>query len=146
MDNNNFREAADLLQTTSATTIPAKEKQLRADVTLRSRLYTVVRSVFIRNYRKIVSEETFADRTESCYSLTLPPDSGFASAEGAYDLKEMHRILSTLPSDERIPFSMHLSGFTYREISERLGIPLGTIKSRIFFTRQKLLAILRDFR
>ena len=33
----------------------------------------------------------------------------------------------------------------YREIAERLGLPLGTVKSRIFFTRQKLQEELKDF-
>ncbi|KAA6332980.1 ECF RNA polymerase sigma factor EcfG, partial [termite gut metagenome] len=33
----------------------------------------------------------------------------------------------------------------YREIAEKLKLPLGTIKSRIFFTRRKLQIELRDF-
>ena len=35
--------------------------------------------------------------------------------------------------------------FKYREIAEKLGLPLGTVKSRIFFTRQRLQGQLRDF-
>jgi RNA polymerase sigma-70 factor (ECF subfamily) len=41
---------------------------------------------------------------------------------------------------------MHIAGFKYREIAERLSLPLGTVKSRIFFTRQRLQTELRDFR
>ena len=41
---------------------------------------------------------------------------------------------------------MHVSGFKYREIAEKLHLPLGTVKSRIFFTRQKLQEELKDFR
>ena len=40
---------------------------------------------------------------------------------------------------------MHVSGFKYREIAVRLGLPLGTVKSRIFFTRQRLQQELKDF-
>ena len=68
------------------------------------------------------------------------------STEGAYDLKEMHRIVNALPREYKIPFSMHVSGFKYREIAEKLNLPLGTVKSRIFFTRQKLQQELKDFR
>ena len=40
---------------------------------------------------------------------------------------------------------MHVSGFKYREIAEKLEFPLGTVKSRIFFTRQRLQQELKDF-
>ena len=65
--------------------------------------------------------------------------------EGAYDLKEMHRIVNALPKEYKVPFSMHVSGFKYREIAEKLDLPLGTVKSRIFFTRQRLQQELKDF-
>ena len=63
-----------------------------------------------------------------------------------YDLKEMHRVVNALPKEYRVPFAMHVSGFKYREIAEKLNLPLGTVKSRIFFTRQKLQEELKDFR
>ena len=54
-------------------------------------------------------------------------------------------IVNALPREYKIPFSMHVSGFKYREIAEKLGLPLGTVKSRIFFTRQRLQQELKDF-
>ena len=108
-------------------------------------MYTIMRNIFINNYRKVVRDQTFVDTTDNYYHLNLPQDSGFESTEGAYDLKEMHRIVNGLPREYKIPFSMHVSGFKYREIAEKLGLPLGTVKSRIFFTRQRLQQELKDF-
>lgn len=85
-------------------------------------------------------------RPDNLFHLNLPQDSGFDSTEGAYDLKEIHRIVNALPKDYRVPFAMYVSGFKYREIAEKLGLPLGTVKSRIFFTRQRLQNDLKDFR
>ena len=57
----------------------------------------------------------------------------------------MTRIVNTLPREYKLPFSMHVAGFKYREIAEKLNLPLGTVKSRIFFTRKKLQQDLKDF-
>ena len=57
----------------------------------------------------------------------------------------MWRIVNTLPRAMRIPFSLHVSGFKYREIAIKLNLPIGTIKSRIYATRQKLQEELKDF-
>mgnify|MGYP001521807046 FL=1 len=137
-------EANDSLQETSLKALDNEDKY-EPDTNFKGWMYTIMRNIFINNYRKIVREQTFVDQTENLYHLSLPQDSGFASTEGAYDLKEMHRIVNSLPRDYKVPFSMHVSGFKYREIAERLGLPLGTVKSRIFFTRQKLQEELKDF-
>lgn len=137
-------EANDLLQETSLKALDNEDKYI-PDTNFKGWMYTIMRNIFINNYRKIVREQTFVDQTDNQYHLSMPQDSGFASTEGAYDLKEMHRIVNSLPRDYKVPFSMHVSGFKYREIAERLGLPLGTVKSRIFFTRQKLQEELKDF-
>ena len=135
----NREEANDLLQETSLKALDNEEKYV-PDTNFKGWMYTIMRNIFINNYRKIVRDQTFVDTTDNYYHLNLPQDSGFESTEGAYDLKEMHRIVKY-----KIPFSMHVSGFKYREIAEKLGLPLGTVKSRIFFTRQRLQQELKDF-
>lgn len=85
------------------------------------------------------------DQTDNLYHLNMPQDSGFDSTESAYDMKEIHKVVNALPKDYRIPFAMYVSGFKYREIADKLNLPLGTVKSRIFFTRQKLQIQLKDF-
>jgi RNA polymerase sigma-70 factor (ECF subfamily) len=78
--------------------------------------------------------------------LNLPQDSGFESPEGSYTIKEINRAINELNSDLRIPFSLFLAGYKYNEIAVKLVLPLGTVKSRIFFARQELQKNLRDMR
>lgn len=138
-------EANDLLQETSLKALDNEEKYT-PDTNFKGWIYTIMRNIFINNYRKVVRDQTFADTTDNLYHLNTPHDLTLDSTESAYDLKEMHRIVNALPREYKIPFSMHISGFKCREIAEKLNLPLGTVKSRIFFTRQKLQHDLKDFR
>ena len=138
-------EANDLLQETSLKALDNEEK-FTPDTNFKGWMYTIMRNIFINNYRKVVRDQTFIDQTDNLYHLNLPQDTGFESTERTYDLKEMHRVVNALPKEYRVPFAMHVSGFKYREIAEKLNLPLGTVKSRIFFTRQKLQEELKDFR
>ena len=137
-------EANDLLQETSLKALDNEEKYT-PDTNFKGWIYTIMRNIFINNYRKVVRDQTFVDTTDNLYHLNLPRDAAFESTESAYDLKEMHRIVNALPREDKIPFSMYVSVFKYREIAEKLGLPLGTVKSRIYFTRQKLQQDLKDF-
>ena len=137
-------EANDLLQETSLKALDNKDKYM-PDTNFKGWIYTIMRNIFINNYRKVVRDQTFVDQTDQLYHLNLPRDTAFGSTEAAYDLKEMHRIVNTLPREYKLPFSMHVAGFKYREIAEKLNLPLGTVKSRIFFTRKKLQQDLKDF-
>ena len=137
-------EANDLLQETSLKALD-NEDQYTPDTNFKGWMYTIMRNIFINNYRKVVRDQTFVDQTDNLYHLNMPQDSGFDSTESAYDMKEIHKVVNALPKDYRIPFAMYVSGFKYREIADKLNLPLGTVKSRIFFTRQKLQIQLKDF-
>lgn len=137
-------EANDLLQETSLKALDNEEKYT-PDTNFKGWIYTIMRNIFINNYRKVLRDQTFVDQTENLYHLNLPQSNASENTEGNYDLKELHRIVNALPREYKVPFSMHVAGFKYREIAERLGLPIGTVKSRIFFIRQKLQQELKDF-
>lgn len=141
----NREEANDLLQETSLKALDNEEKYL-PDTNFKGWMYTIMRNIFINNYRKVVRDQTFIDQTDSLYHLNLPQGNDSENIEIAYDLKEINRVVNKLPKEYKIPFAMHISGFKYREIAEKLRLPLGTVKSRIFFTRQRLQEELKDFR
>ncbi len=138
-------EANDLLQETSLKALDNEEKYT-AETNFKGWVYTIMRNIFINNYRKALRDQTYVDQTDNQYYLNQNFDIEGDSPEGSYDLKEMRRIVNALPKEYRIPFSMYVSGFKYREIADKLGLPLGTVKSRIYFTRQKLQEELKDFR
>ena len=141
----NREDANDLLQETSLKALDNEDKYI-PETNFKGWMYTIMRNTFINNYRKGLREQTFVDHTDNLFHLNLPQDSGFDSVEGKYDLKEMHKIVNALPKEYRIPFAMYVSGFKYREIADKLDLPLGTVKSRIYFTRQQLKSDLKDFR
>ena len=87
-------EANDLLQETSLKALDNEDKY-EPDTNFKGWMYTIMRNIFINNYRKIVREQTFVDQTDNQYHLSMPQDSGFASTEGAYDQKAINRIVDS---------------------------------------------------
>ena len=67
------------------------------------------------------------------------------SVDTTYDISEIQKVIKQLPTEYRVPFSMYVAGFKYREIADKLNLPIGTVKSRIFFTRKQLKTELKDF-
>jgi RNA polymerase sigma factor (sigma-70 family) len=80
----------------------------------------------------------------------VPPDhpaliSPAADVEGAYELWEIRRAVLLLPDDEReVVRAQHFEGLTHTQIAGRLGIPVGTVKSRSFRAYARLASELGD--
>jgi len=141
----NKDEARDLVQDTTLKALNNEEKFVD-NANFKGWMLTIMRNIFINNYRKTSRENTMIDTTEDLYHLNLSQDSGMVSPEGVFAINEISAIIAGFPADYREPFSLHVAGYKYEEISERLSMPLGTVKSRIFFTRKRLREILKDYR
>jgi RNA polymerase sigma-70 factor (ECF subfamily) len=83
--------------------------------------------------------------TQDLYYINQPGDKGFISPESIYSEGEIEKAIDSLSDEFRIPFRMHIEGYKYKEIADELGLKIGTVKSRIFFTRQKLMLTLKDY-
>ena len=105
-----------------------------------------MRNVFINNYRRGVRTATIVDTTENLYHLNLSQDSGLETPEGSLGASEISDAINSFADEYRIPFSMHVAGYKYNEIAEQMNLPLGTVKSRIFFARKKLQERFADHR
>ena len=141
----NKDDAQDLLQDTTLKALDNQDKYVD-NINFKGWVLTIMRNIFINNYRKIVRSQTIIDQTEDLYHLNLSQDSGFDTPEGAFTIKEINKAINGLNNDLKMPFSMFLAGYKYNEISEKLNLPLGTVKSRIFFARQELQSTLRDMK
>ena len=141
----NRDDAQDLLQDTTLKVLDNYDKYTE-NTNFKGWVFTIMRNIFINNYRRAVRSNTVVDRTEDLYHLNLPQDSGYQTPEGAFGVNEISDAIAEFPEKYRIPFSMHVAGYKYNEIAEHMHLPLGTIKSRIFFARQALQQRFCDYR
>ena len=141
----NRDDAQDLLQDTTLRALDNEDKYVD-NVNFKGWVFTIMRNIFIHNYRTDTRESTIIAQTEDLYHLNLPQDSGLETPDGLIAVKDINEAINSFSDEYRIPFSMHVAGYKYNEIAEELGLPLGTVKSRIFFARQRLRVILKDYR
>lgn len=94
----------------------------------------------------MMRSQTIIDQTENMYFLNMSQDSGIDSPDSAYSYAEINKTIANFTEEYKKPFLMHVSGYKYDEIAKDMGLPLGTIKSRIFFARKRLQSILRDYK
>lgn len=137
--------AQDLVQDTTLKVLDNQSKYVD-NVNFKGWVFTIMRNIFINNYRKVVRSATIIDQTEDLYHLNLPQESGLDTPEGSIAAGEITAAINSFSDDYRVPFSMHVAGYKYNEIAEKMNLPLGTVKSRIFFARQRLQKMLKDYK
>jgi RNA polymerase sigma factor (sigma-70 family) len=129
--------AKDLLQETMFRALANKEKY-NVGTNIKAWLYTIMRNIFINNYRRRVKQNTIFDSTPNDFFLNYQQATVANEAERTLRLKEIQNAVHSLPEIFKNPFMLYFEGFKYHEIAEVLHEPLGTIKSRIHFARKLL--------
>lgn len=130
-------EAKDLYQETAFRAMTNRDK-FKAGTNLKAWLFTIMKNIFINNYRKKAKSNTIIDTTDNLYYMN---SNGTVINNGAGTnilMQELRSMIKDLEDSIRIPFEMHYEGFKYQEIADELDLPLGTVKSRIFFARKAL--------
>ena len=141
----NRDDAYDLLQDTTLKALENEDKFAK-NTNFKGWVFTIMRNVFINNYRRGMRTATIVDTTENLYHLNLSQDSGLETPEGSLGASEISDAINSFADEYRIPFSMHVAGYKYNEIAAQMNLPLGTVKSRIFFSRKKLQERFADHR
>ncbi|MCM1067553.1 MAG: sigma-70 family RNA polymerase sigma factor [Muribaculaceae bacterium] len=141
----NRDDAYDLLQDTTLKALDNQDKYAEG-TNFKGWVFTIMRNLFINNYRRASRAAMMVDTTDNLYHLNLSQDSGIESPEESYGVQEITAAIAEFAEEYRVPFSMHVAGYKYNEIAEKMGLPLGTVKSRIFFARKKLQERFADYR
>lgn len=117
--------------------------ELRDAVRVRPWLYRILRTVLVDAYekagrrRRLVSFTRLEDAHEELVGGEV--DALFDEVAGRLTSEAVHAALAELPEDFAAPLELHdIHGFKYHEIAEILGIPLGTVMSRISRARRLL--------
>ncbi len=139
----NDEEARDLVQETTLKALTYRN-QFVANTNFKAWLFTIMKNTFINNYRRNQKTRNTFDATDNGFSNAYRKNYSPETPEMVQSVTEMNSYIEQLADDFRIPFRMHTDGYKYKEIAKELGLPIGTVKSRIFFTRKKLQGMLKD--
>jgi RNA polymerase sigma-70 factor (ECF subfamily) len=140
----NHVDAEDLFQDT-AVRIMTNADKYNQGTNFKAWAVTIMRNIFINNYRKKIRRNMIIDQTPNNYYLNSGDKAVDNDGETNVTFNELMALVDALPEDFRKPFMMAYEGYKYEEIAEELGSPLGTIKSRIFFARKKLQKLYSEF-
>lgn len=130
-------EALDLYQEMAYRAI-RNVHHFRPDTNLRAWLMTIMRNVFINAYRKKRTRQTYQDGSLNQYLINSTSETVANLGESKLVYDELISIVHNLEDYLRIPFLLNYEGYKYQEIADELGIPVGTVKSRIFIARKRI--------
>ena len=136
--------AQDLYQETLYRALANKDKY-NVGTNIKAWLYTIMRNIFINNYRRKAKQNTIFDSTPNDFLLNQAQVSTANAAESILKLKDIQQAIHHLPEIFRNPFLLYFDGYKYHEIADMLDEPLGTMKSRIHFARKLLKAQVQRF-
>lgn len=140
----NYDDAQDLLQSTLLCALKSVGMYTEEN-NISGWLYTIMRNIFFNTTRHS-GRCCCMEKEDIERMMQLGENALNDNAEIAFDMSDIQRAIDTLDRPYKIPMSLYLSGYKYQEIAEKMGIPLGTVKSSIHASRVQLQETLKDFR
>lgn len=132
----NFHTAEDLVQDAMVKAYSCIDK-FQPGSNLRAWLFTILRNTFYSSLRKHKLEVADPDGIHAATLVTHPEH------DGRLAMSEFFRAFEQLSPEHRgIVTLVGVSGYSYIEVSKRIGIPVGTAKSRLSRARAQLCDLL----
>ena len=137
--------AKDLFQETLYRALANKDKY-NVGTNIKAWLYTIMRNIFINNYRRRAKQKTIFDSSPNDYILNNSQSTVITgNAESNLRIRDIQGAIHGLPEIFRNPFLLYFDGYKYHEIADMLEIPIGTVKTRIHVARGILKKYLKTY-
>ena len=133
----NMEDAKDLTQDTMLKAINYKS-YYTPQTNFKAWVFTIMKNLFINDYRKKVRTNVIMDSTDNNYYINSGKHVIANEGDSNIMMDELTEIIGNLDEGLRVPFLMHYEGYKYQEIAEKFNLPIGTVKSKIFFARKEL--------
>ena len=136
-------DAKDLLQETVLRILDNKSRFV-VGTNFKGWSMIIMRNIFINHCRrtnklKIDSNEEVGTEASAVNKVSTQ------TPETSYSENEIMDKIDEFPGECKESFKLYLIGYSYREIAEKLALPLGTVKSRIFTARSWLKSALEGY-
>lgn len=139
-----INDAQDLMQETLLKALSNREK-FNDGTNLKAWIYTIMKNLFINNYRRKRKRNTIMDSTDNLFYLSGPSHEIPNDGENSLHVSDIQESINALSNDYKVPFLMHFEGYKYEEIAKKLKLPVGTVKSRIHLARKELKEDLKHY-
>jgi RNA polymerase sigma factor (sigma-70 family) len=139
-----LEDAIDLTQETMLRAFSNREK-FREGTNMKAWLYTIMKNIFINNYRRQSNSLVTTDDTDNQYFINNHSQRTGNLGERKMILQDIHRAVESLSINLKTPFLMAFQGYKYEEIADHMRVPLGTVKIRIHNARKRLKQLLKDY-
>jgi len=138
----NKENAKDLMQETLCRAFKNRHRFAK-QTNFKAWMTTIMRNNFINDYRKKKTRNQVLTPIEDL-SYLMKHKSITSTGDSMLMMKELNGLIGNLSSDLQLAFTMYTKGYHYEEIAKITNVPIGTVKSRIFFARKKLRASLKE--
>ncbi len=125
--------ADDLVQSCLVRAV-AKQHLWQPGTDLRAWLFTILHNQHVNDIRRSVREGITVPVEDMAPVLTSPSNAG-----ASLQLRDLERAIARLPEEQRqVILLVGLEGMRYEEVAKILGIPIGTVRSRLSRGRDML--------